>query len=86
MTFTANGKWQTVGSCVSQKHENLRFQTCLTLLRSYSIYLGNRQERSLNKSTHCFSVFWQKENFILPFAINIMLISVLKFQCQDMDI
>ena len=43
------GKRQTVGSCVSQKRENLYFSTCLTLLRSlYSIYLGviNRQERS----------------------------------------
>ena len=60
------GKRQTVGSCVLQKHEDLRFSTCLTLLRSYSIYLGNRQERSLNKSS--LSVFWQKENFILPFA------------------
>ena len=60
------GKRQTVGSCVSQKHENLRFSTCLTLLRSYSIYLGNRKERSLNKSS--FSVFWQKENLIVPFV------------------
>ena len=65
------GKRQTVGSCVSQKHENLRFSTCLTLLRSYSIHLGNRQERSLNKSS--FSVFWQKESFILPFPVNFML-------------
>ena len=71
MTFTANGKRQTVGSCVSQKHENFRFSTCLILLRSYSIYLVNRQERSLNKSS--FSMFWQKENFILPFAVNVML-------------
>ena len=67
MTFTANGKRQTVGSCVSQRHENLRFSTRLTLLRSYSIYLGNREERSLHKSS--FSVFWRKENFILPFAV-----------------
>ena len=66
MTFTANGKWQTVGSYVSQKHEILRFSTCLTLLRSYSIYLGNRQERSLNES---FLRVWQKENLILPFAV-----------------
>ena len=65
------GKRQTVGRCMSQKHENLRFSACLTLLRSFSIYLGNRQERSLNKSS--FSVFWQKENFILPFAVNVML-------------
>ena len=65
------GKRQTGGSCVSQKDENLRFSTCLTLLRSYSIHLGNRQERGLNKSS--FSVFWQKENFILPFAVNFML-------------
>ena len=71
MTFTTNCKRQTVVSCVSQKHENLRFSTCLTLLRSYSIYLGNIQERSLNKSS--FSVFWQKGNFILPFAANVML-------------
>ena len=68
---TANGKRQTVVSCVSQKRENLRFSTCLILLRSYSIYLGNIQERSLNKSS--FSVFWQKENFILSFAANVML-------------
>ena len=65
------GKRQTVVSCVSQKHENLRFSTCFTLLRNYSIYLGNIQERSLNKSS--FYVFWQKENFILPFAANVML-------------
>ena len=65
------GKRQTVGRCMSQKHENLRFSACLTLLRSFSIYLGNRQERSLKKSS--FSVFWQKENFILPFAVNVML-------------
>ena len=65
------GKRQTVGSCVSQKHENLPFSTCLTLLRSYSIHLGNRQERGLNKPS--FYVFWQKENFILPFAVNFML-------------
>ena len=64
-------KRQTVRSCVSQKHENLRFSTCLTLLRSYSIYLGNTQERSLNKSS--FSVFWHEENFILPFAANVVL-------------
>ena len=51
-----------------QKRENLRFSTCLTLLRSYSIYLVKRQERSLIKSS--FSVFWQKGNFILPFAVN----------------
>ena len=30
---------QTVDSCVSQKRENLRFSTCLTILRSYSIYM-----------------------------------------------
>ena len=65
------GKRQTVVSCVSQKNENLCFSTCLTLLRSYSIYLGNTQERGLNKSN--FSVFWQKENFISPFAENVML-------------
>ena len=47
MTFTANCKRQTEGSYMSQKHENLRFSTCLTLLRSYLIYEGNRQERSL---------------------------------------
>ena len=56
---------------MSQKRENLRFSTCLTLLRSYSIYLGKRKERSLHKSS--FSVFWQKQNFILPFAVNVML-------------
>ena len=68
MTFTANGKRQTVGSCVSLKHENLRFSTFLTLLRSYSIYLGNRQERSLkNQVSPCFG---KKENFILPFAVS----------------
>ena len=46
------GKRQTVGSCVSQKDENLRFSTCLTLLRSYSIHLGNRQE--INQVSPCF--------------------------------
>ena len=35
------------------------------------MYLGNREERSLNKSS--FSVFWRKENLILPFAVNVML-------------
>ena len=62
------GKRQTVDSCVSQKRENLRFSTCLSLLRSHSIYLVNKQERSLIKSS--FSVFWQKGNFALPFAVN----------------
>ena len=71
MTFKANGKRQTVGSCVSQKHDNLRFSTCLTLSKSYSVYLGNRQERSLSKSS--FFLFWRKENFILPFAVKVML-------------
>ena len=52
-------------------HEKARSPTCLTLLRIYSIYLGNRQERSLIKSS--FSLFWQKENFRLPFAVNVML-------------
>ena len=28
------------------------------------------QERGLNESS--FSMFWQKENFILPFAANVM--------------
>ena len=37
------GKRQVVDSCESQKRENLRFSTCLTLLRSYSICLVNRQ-------------------------------------------
>ena len=37
------GKRQIVSSCVSQKRENLL--TCLTLLRSYSMYLVNRQLR-----------------------------------------
>ena len=69
--FTANGKRETVDSGVSQKRENIRFSTCVTLLRSYSIFLVNRQERSLIKSS--FSVFWQKGNFILPFAVNVML-------------
>ena len=59
--YTGNIFRQTVGSCVSQKRENLRFSTCLTLLRTYSIYLVNRQERSSLKSS--FSVFWQKGNF-----------------------
>ena len=49
---------------------NLRFSTCLTLLSSYSMYL-QVTERSLNESG--FSLFWQKENFILPFAVNVML-------------
>ena len=66
-----HGKRQTVDSCVSQKPENLRFSTCITLLKSYSIYLVNRQERRLIESS--FSVFWQKEHFILPFAVNVML-------------
>ena len=61
------GKGQTVDSCVSQKRDNLPFSTCLTLLRSYSIYLINRQESSFIKSS--FSVFWQKGNFILPFSV-----------------
>ena len=61
------GKRQTVGSCVSQKYKYLRFSTCLILLRSYSIFLVNRHERSLIKSS--FSVFWWKGNFILPFAV-----------------
>ena len=56
---------------MSQKRENLRFSTCLTLLISYSIYLVNRQEKSLINSS--FSVFWQKGNFILTFAVNVML-------------
>ena len=48
-----------------------RFSTFLTLLRSYSIYLGNRQERSLkNQVSPCFG---KKENFILPFPVNVML-------------
>jgi len=75
MTFTANGKRQTVGSCMSQKLENLSFSTCLILLRSYSMCLGNRQERSFIKSGH--SVFWKKDNFILLFAVNVMLTSLL---------
>ena len=41
------GKRQTVDSGVAQKRENLRFSTCLTLLKSYAIYLVNRQEKSL---------------------------------------
>ena len=65
------GKQKSIGSCVSQKRENLRFSTCLTLLRSYSICLVNRQERSSISSS--FSVFWQKGNFNLPFAVNVML-------------
>ena len=68
---TANGKRQTVDCCVSQKRENLRFSTSLTLLKSYSIYLVNRLEKSWIKSS--FSVFWQKGDFILPFAVNVML-------------
>ena len=56
---------------MSQKRKNLRVSTCLTLLRRYSIHLVNRQERSLIESS--FSVFPQKGNFILPFAINVML-------------
>ena len=68
MTFTANrdGKRRTVDSCVSQKRENIRFSTFLTLVRSNSIYLVSRQERSLIKSS--FSVFGEKEiwSFRLP--------------------
>ena len=38
------GKQQTVSSCVSQKHEYLRFSTCLyNLLRRYLIHLVNKQ-------------------------------------------
>ena len=36
-TFTANGKRQTVDSCVSQKRENLRFSTCVTLEKLFDI-------------------------------------------------
>ena len=64
------GKGQTVDSCVSQKRDNLPFSTCLTLLRSYSIYLINRQESSLIKSSSpCFG---KKEisTCRLPFAVN----------------
>ena len=35
------------------------------------MHLVNRQERSLIESS--FSEFWQKGNFILPFAVNVML-------------
>ena len=38
ITLTPNGKRQTVDSCVTQKRENLRFSTCLTLLGRYSNY------------------------------------------------
>ena len=69
--FTANGKWKKVDSCVSQKRENSCISTCLTLLRRYSIYPVNRQEWHLIKSS--FSVFWQKGNYIFPFAVNVML-------------
>ena len=66
------GKRQTEGSCVSSKRENLPFSTCLTLERSYSVYLVNKQEKSLIKSS--LSVFWQSGSFILPFAaVNVML-------------
>ena len=77
----ANGKRQTVDCCVSQKRENLHFLTFLTLLRSYSIYLVNRQEKSLIKSS--FSVFWQKGNFILPFAINVILNLSIMFSTSE---
>ena len=58
---------QTLDSCVTQKRENLRFLTCLNLLRSYAIYLVNRQEKSVIKSR--FSMFWKKGNFILQLAV-----------------
>ena len=73
MTFTANGKRQTVDSCVSQKRENLRFSTFLTPLRSYSIYLVNRNERSLiNQVSPCFGAK-EISSFRLPFDVNVML-------------
>ena len=58
---------------MSQKSENLRFSTSLTLLRSYSVYLVNRQTRTMSLIKSSFSVFWQKGNFMLPFAVNVML-------------
>ena len=40
---------------MSQKRETLRFSTCLTLWRTYSIYLVNRQKRAkLNQDSLCF--------------------------------
>ena len=42
------GKRKTANSCVTQKCENLRFPTCLTLLISSSIYLVNRQAKFLD--------------------------------------
>ena len=66
MTFTANGKRKTVDAC----HKSVKtdvFQLFVTLLRSYSICLVNRKERSLLKSS--FSVFWRKVNFFLPCAV-----------------
>ena len=48
------GKRQTVDSCVSQNRENLRFSTCLTLLRSYSIYLVIK----FSTSDNAFCVLW----------------------------
>ena len=65
------GKRQTVGSYVSQKHKYLRFSTCLILLRSYSIFLVNRHERSVIKSS--FSVFWRKgiSSCRLPLTVNV---------------
>ena len=44
------------------------FHLVSIFLRIYLIYLVNSQERSLSKSS--ISVLWQKENFILPFAVN----------------
>ena len=75
LKYDVYGKRQTVGSCMSQKLENLSFSTCLILLKSYSMCLGNRQERSFIQSG--YSVFWKKDNFILLFAVNVMLTSLL---------
>ena len=52
-TFTANGKQQAAACHKSMK---INVFQLVSLLRSYSICLGNRQEKSLNKSS--FSLFW----------------------------
>ena len=60
--FTANGKQEAAAY-----HKSINTYV-FQLLRSYSIFLVNTQERSLMKSS--FSVFWRKGNFILPFAVD----------------
>ena len=59
---------------MSQKRENLRFSTFLTLLRSYSIYvqLTDKKRAFLNQVSLCLG---EKEisSCRLPFTVNAML-------------